>query len=411
MSRSVAMITVHECPLASSEGKERGGINVYVYELGKALARKGIQVDMFTRKQDTVNPDVVRISDHARVIHVPAGPATPLPKKDIIRHVDEFSRNMAEFMHTEKKSYDVLHAHYYYSGMVAMRLAEHIPYPVPIVVTYHTLGIMKQLASHGGKAGDPAERIPTERAIANKSSRIVTASDTGRQYLSSFYGIPPDKISIVPPGVDTNLFRPMNKSVARQAVDATDSQKIILAIGRIDPVKGFDVLLAAIKILLSRRPELESYLCLYIVGGEVGQRKAQWSRELRRLDSLRNMLEMETTVQFVEPLKQEELPQYYNAADVVVMPSHYESFGMVALEAIACGTPVIATDVTGISPLLKSLPTGHVISANNPLQLAEEIDHVLAQDHDDGDNGDVIAAYDWDRIADAMDAVYQNILQ
>ena len=139
MAKRVAMISVHECPLAASEGKERGGINVYVYELSKALSKHGVSVDMYTRMQDTVNPAIVKINDHARVIHIPAGPKTHIPKQDVVHHLDEFTRNLTTYINTEQIHYDAIHAHYYYSGMVATK----IPNRPPVLMTFHTLGLLK----------------------------------------------------------------------------------------------------------------------------------------------------------------------------------------------------------------------------------------------------------------------------
>lgn len=406
MNRHVAMISFHECPLAAREGKEQGGINVYTFELSKALTLLGWQVDMFTRKQDTINPDIVEISKHVRIIHLPAGPTSPLHKKELFLHVEEFSKNLLKYAARTNTSYSVVHAHYYYSGMVAKHCITRLM-PVPqFIMTYHTLGIMKQLVSNNATANDILHRIQAEQDISRVADAIITASITGKQYLTSFYNVPKNKINVIPPGVDTTLFRPMNKKNARYRIGADRMKRLILSVGRIDPVKGFDVLLAAVKILLSSHPKLNGKLCLYIVGGDVGQDTISWNKELERLNALRTLLNLTATVQFILPQPQERLPDYYNAADVVVMPSHYESFGMVALEALSCSTPVIATDVTGISPMLKSLPHGHIVSANNPLLLAKQIKHVLFSKHRKSDIQYAVTQYDWINIAKRVATIY-----
>ncbi len=406
MANRVALISVHECPLASSEGKERGGINVYTFELGKALTRLGWNVDAFTRIQDDKNPRLVQVTEGFRVIHLPNGPHTPLPKKHILAHLPEFTQSLKDFMKKEQITYDILHAHYYLSGIVALEIRDGSPQgrddKPKIVMTFHTMGLMKQLVAGGTSPEDPADRVDLERAIAESADSIITSSETGKHYISSFYDCPEEKIRVIPPGVDTKLFRPMKKDVARAHIGMGSTERMILAVGRIDPVKGFDVLLAAMKILLHHRPDLGENICLCIVGGDVGQTKHQWSRELEKLDRLRTSLNLTTTVRFVPPQPQEELPFFYNAADVVVMPSHYESFGMVALEAIASGTPVIATDVTGISPILKELPQGHVVSANNPVLLAQKIEHVLMTPHGSIDRSPTIEAFDWSNIGNLI---------
>lgn len=406
MIKRVAMISLHECPLASSEGKERGGINVYVYELGKALGHLGWQVDMFTRKQDTVNPDNVRVTKNIRVVHLPAGPATPLPKQQLMNHIDEFSANLIAFIKSNNITYNAIHAHYYYSGLVVKNIIEQLS-PTPMfVITFHTLGIMKQLVSRDEKSDDPITRIPSEQALVSSADKIITGSEAGKSYLIAFYQASEKRISVVSPGVDTSLFAPMSKKAARRQIGMPNTKHMILSVGRIDPVKGFDVLLAAVKILLSKKPELENNLCLCIVGGDVGQDKSSWNKELTRLNKLRSTLNLTMAVQFVPPMPQNKLPAYYNAADVVVMPSHYESFGMVALEALACGTPVIATDVTGISPILKSFPKGHIVSANNPLLLSERIKNVLKKRTRNKNLHQEMTSYDWQNVAKTVAQCY-----
>lgn len=403
------MISVHECPLASSEGKERGGINVYVYELSKALSRIGWQVDAFTRVQDDVNPRIVRVNDNFRVIHIPNGAHTPLSKEDILSALPEFTQNLLGFMQSEHIIYDTIHAHYYLSGMVAREINKSVPRHIPTAMTFHTLGLMKQLVARSKDTDDPATRIPTERTLAAELDLFFTSSAMGRDYLSTLYDCPEQKIVTIPPGVDTKLFRPIPMAEAKRHIGADNTHHIVLAVGRIDPVKGFDVLLVALKNLIKQHPDYRDQICLWIVGGNIEQDKSQWPRELKKLESLRRDLGLTATVKFVPPQPQEELPHYYNAADVLVMPSHYESFGMVALEATACGTPVIATDVTGISPILKELPQGHIVSANNPLALAGEIHHVLNADLRKADATSALKGFDWDTIAQKIADQYTAI--
>lgn len=403
--KRIAMISVHECPLASSEGKERGGINVYVYELSKALSRLGWYVDAYTRVQDDINPRVVSVNDRFRVIHIENGPHTPLSKEGILEALPEFTNNMRTFIEQEHIEYTAIHTHYYLSGMVAQSLKKTLN--TPVVMTFHTLGLMKELVSRSHDAGDPPERIQQERILAQTLDRFITSSDAGKEYLTTLYDCPDERISTIPPGVDTDLFTPMNKADAKAHIHADPDHHIILAVGRMDPVKGFDILLVALKTLLKRNPSLAGNVCLWIVGGDIEQQKDQWSMELKKLETLREELGLTAVVKFVPPQPQEALPYYYNAADVLVMPSHYESFGMVALEAIACNTPVITTDVTGISPILKETNQGRIVSANNPLALATEIQHVLNTPKI-SKTASPTAAYDWDTIAARIADVYTS---
>lgn len=406
LQKRIAMISVHECPLASSEGKERGGINVYVFELSKALARLGWYVDAYTRVQDDINPRIVSVNDHFRVIHIPNGPHTPLPKEEILSTLPEFTDNMLTFIKNEGITYTAIHSHYYLSGIVGQILQQSLH--IPVIMMFHTLGLMKELVSRSKHTGDPKERIPLERHLANTLDHFVTSSSAGKEYLMTLYDCPAARISTIPPGVDTALFTPMDKTAAKAHIHADLNHHIILAVGRMDPVKGFDVLLVALKALLKRNPSLSDQVCLWIVGGNIEQQKNQWSRELKKLETLREELGLTATVKFVPPQPQEALPYYYNAADVLVMPSHYESFGMVALEAIACGTPVIATDVTGISPILKETHQGRIVSANNPLALATEIQHVLTSP-EAPTHQQQVSTYDWNTVAEKIADIYTQL--
>lgn len=404
--KRIAMVSVHECPLASSEGKERGGINVYVFELAKALTKLGWSVDMYTRMQDTVNPAIVSIGQHARVIHIPAGPKTPIPKQQVKNHLDEFIGNLATFIQSERLTYDYIHAHYYYSGLVATSLRQKLMPSVPLVMTFHTLGLLKQLTQTADTSEDLTYRIAVEKNLVASVDRIIATSDNERVYLTSLYNANKTHIITIPPGVDTTLFRNAPKDNAKDYIGADRKNRIILSVGRIDPVKGFDVLLYALKILVQTHPAAAKHVCLWIVGGDVEEKRRAWNSEQTKLESLRKTLGLDTAVTFIPAQPQEKLPNYYNAADVLVMPSHYESFGMVALEALACGTPVIATDVTGISPLVKSFPKGHIISANNPILLAQKLATVLTHPPSIGTTQvDTIAKFDWhitaQKIADA----------
>lgn len=279
----IAMISVHECPLASLEGKEKGGINVYVYELSKALSQLNYSIDIFTRAQDTIHPRVVNVNEHMRVIHIPAGPLIPYPKKEIINHLDEFTQHMHAFMQHDNRSYELIHAHYYFSGIVAQTLKNKYHNPSAIIMSFHTLGLMKQLVSRSELSDEPQLRISLEQMLVKNSNHFVTSSDNDALYLSSLYDCPKEKISAIPPGVDTVLFHHADKLLAKKLIGADTDHRIILGVGRIDPVKGFDVLLFALKILFSAHPELAQKLCLWIVGADISEDTSHWSLELQKI--------------------------------------------------------------------------------------------------------------------------------
>lgn len=406
----IAMISYHTCPLASEEGKETGGMNVYVLALAKALGRAGHTVDMFTRGTDPSNKRIVPVAERVRLMHLFAGPPQPLPKKELLHYLHPFSENIREFIAEQNITYDIIHCHYYMSGMIHTLLRQYIP-PVPVVHTFHTLALLKNLVGRSESEREEDVRIKAEMELVKTGDAIITPSISDAQYLTSLYEARHEKLNTIPPGVDTSLFRPSDKSNARQHLGLPPDQKILLFVGRIEPLKGIDVLLYAMKILKQRNGDMA--VNLMIVGGDLSETPEKWDEELKKLDRLRNLLRLESTVQFVGRKPQETLPWYYNASDLVVMPSHYESFGIVALEAMACGVPVITTDVAGISTILDEEHTSLVTGVNNPLSLASLIEETLENEAKHKkiatDISKKVQDLDWDNIARRVIGVYSQL--
>jgi D-inositol-3-phosphate glycosyltransferase len=370
------MISFHTCPLASQEGKETGGMNVYVLELAKALSRRGIAVDVFTRSQDDHIPHLVQVDPHFRVIHVVAGVEGTIPKKQLIDVLPEFVANMRAFIAAEGVRYDIVHAHYYLSGLAALDwLGEH-GRTVPLFITFHTLALMKNLVARDELEREEKARIDAEFRLVGAVDRIIAPSAADRDYLRYLYGADGDRVHVVPPGVDLAHFKPIDQGAARAALGITQDDRLILFCGRIEPLKGIDMLLYALRVLIERAPGIAP--CLWIIGGDVSQPPEMWSKELQKLERLRHLLRLTSIVRFAGQQPQDVLPLYYSAADMLVMPSHYESFGMAAAEAMACGTPVITTNATGISDLIDDEQNALLItSVNNPLLLASQMERLL----------------------------------
>jgi D-inositol-3-phosphate glycosyltransferase len=412
MKKRIAILSYHTCPLAAEEGKETGGMNVYVLSTGRELAKMGHQVDVFTRSQDPRQPKIVQVDKNFRVIHVKAGeenyilPNSEENKKQFFAAIPEFVTNIQAFQKDEGKPYEVFDAHYYLSGLVAKELKKDNPQAL-FLMTFHTLALMKNLTNRNGLSEQEIERVKAESFLTNEADIVISPSNNEKKYVQYLYDTPSSKIRVISPGVDTKLFRPMDKVKAKKAIDASLDHKMILFVGRIDPVKGLDVLLYAIKIFLEKHPEYNA--CLWIVGGDTTQEKQLWSAELQKLEQLRKLLSLnKTTVKFVGQQPQHKLPVYYNAADLVVMPSHYESFGMTALEAMSCGTPLITTNVTGVSELLDERYQKHITAANNPLLLADKIADVLCYHKgDDHTMLENIADYDWKNVAERITKLYE----
>ena len=396
---NIAMISYHTCPRASAEGKETGGMNVYVLELSRALGKLGHHVDIFTRSHETSDPLVIEESANVRVFHVRAGPQQTLPKHQLLRYIPEFVEHARTFVRREQIRYDLMHAHYYQSGLVARKVLE--TREIPFVMSFHTLALMKNLVARDTLEREGQFRIHAEFSLMHRADAIIASSDNDKEYMRYLYDADNSKLSVIHPGIDTHLFHPMDKTVARVRIGASREHKIVLFVGRVEPLKGIDTLMYAMKILKRKYPR--ETICLWIVGGDTSEAEARWPKTLRELSILRKTLGIdETSVHFVGRKPQTELPYYYNSADVVVMPSHYESFGMSALEAMGCGTPVITTNVAGISAQVE-----HVISVNNPILLADRISHVLSE-HSAAEP--LAKAFTWELSAQKTVGVYEDVM-
>jgi D-inositol-3-phosphate glycosyltransferase len=368
MSLRVAMLSVHTCPLAALGGKETGGMNVYVRALARELGRMGVVTDVFTRSQNPAIPRVVRLADGARVIHLPAGAETPMAREKIHDHLDEFIDGVEAWRITQDLDYDLVHAHYWLSGVVALTLGER--WSVPVVQMFHTLARLKNRVARNPDELEPAVRIAEEERIVAAADRIVAANVVERDHLQDLYGAPPERIAVVPCGVDTGLFAPGDRDTARARL-GLDGGPLVLYVGRLAPIKGLETLLEAIARLRAGGAPVG----LLIVGGETDEPLGTHESDLRRRIA---RLGLREAVRFVGAQTQDRLRDYYVAADVTVLPSYYESFGMVALEAMACGSPVIASRVGGLQTTVRDGDTGLLVGEHDAGALAETLARVLA---------------------------------
>ena len=353
----IAVISYHTCPLSDEKNADFGGMNTYVLELSKALAEKGYIIDIFAKATDKNSPAVIEVSLNLKVYHLQA------------EDISEFSNNLYEIIKKEKISYDLISAHYYLSGLVGLKLKEKIN--IPLFVTFHTLALMKNLVIRSQDEKENLERIKSEILLTKKADKIIATSESDLAYIHTLYSCPLERTTLLSPGVNLKLFKPIDKLTAKKFIKANPSHKIILFVGRMDPLKGIDVLLYTIKILIQKHPKLA--FCLWVVGGK----KIADKKELQHLEEIRKALGITSYVKFVNNKTQEELLYYYNSAEIVLMPSQYESFGMAALEAMACAVPAIITDVTGIAGLLNRKHQSLLTSASNPIRLAQKINNLL----------------------------------
>lgn len=407
----IAMLSVHTCPLATLGGKETGGMNVYVRDLSRELARRGHHVDVYTRSQDSSMPHISNgLGPGARVIHIPAGPEHPYDKHLVHDHLPEFIDGVLVQAASDGIHYDVVHSHYWLSGVVARELRER--WSSPIVHMYHTLGKVKNAVAQRPEEQETERRIAVETEIARFADALVAATTFEENQLTELYGTDPARIHVISPGVDTERFHPIPAAHAKEQIGLCADCCIILFVGRIEPLKGVDNLLRAIALVVDRWPELCQDLRVPIIGGDLD--RVREDDEMVRLQELRGELGIGDVVTFLGARDQDQLQYYYAAAEMVVMPSDHESFGMVALEAMACRTPVIASDVGGLAHLVKQGRTGYRVPARDPAALAGKITRLLK---DEGLRRRIgyraacwAEAYAWPRIADRIEGLYEELL-
>jgi D-inositol-3-phosphate glycosyltransferase len=370
------MISMHTCPLACPQallgGRETGGMNVYVRELSRELGKMGHRVDVFTRFQDEQTAQIEMIGENARVVHLDAGPRAAYDKNRLPLHVDEFVEGIEEFARSEGIEYDVIHSHYWVSGLAARQLQER--WGVPFVQMFHTLGELKNSVAKAVGDMEVAARIMGEGSVMRWADKLVAATPLEREHMVCLYGAEPGKVRVIPAGVDTSLFYPREREAVRKLLGLPgDDTPILLFVGRIERLKGIDTLLESVAVV-SRTCSGRDLKVLIVGGG--GQTEDE-NAELKRVIELHRDLNLEEQVEFVGSKPQEMLPLYYSAADVTIMPSHYESFGLVAVESMASGTPVIASNVGGLSFTVVDGETGFLVEQENHFQLAERVHTLL----------------------------------
>ena len=408
----IALLSYHTCPLATLGGKNAGGMNVYVRDLARSLGREGIQLDVFTRSQDEHVPHVLHdLGFGNRVAHIPAGPEYPLPKNELVSYIPEFVENILEFSRKKECCYDLIHSHYWMSGIAAVELAK--SWDAPIVQMFHTLEKLKQQVAQNEEEKEGDYRIDGEKQVISMVDKIIASTATEKKHLVNLYEADPKKIEIISPGVDLSHFYPIPPDEAKEFVGVPPDKRMILFVGRIEPLKGIKTLLKAIGHLISNG-EAEENLCLAVIGGDLQDGNGNDSKEMKLLCQLRDEYGLQEMVTFLGKQSQDTLPYYYSAAEMLIMPSHYESFGMVALESMACGTPVIASHVGGLIHLVEDGVTGYHVPVDDPAALSNRISGLLkdkALRYRMGHDAFAFAKkFDWRYISERMIQVYRGLL-
>jgi glycosyltransferase involved in cell wall biosynthesis len=409
MTRRVALISEHASPLGVLGGVDSGGQNVYVGQLARNLAALGWEVDVFTRRDSERLPEIAEWVSRIRIIHVPAGPPRFVRKEDMFSCMDEFARYMQRFIRCQRESYDLVHANFWMSGLVACELKKALG--TPFVITFHALGRVRRQYQ---KAADefPDSRFEIEDRIVAEADRILAECPQDEEDLIRLYNADPARVSIVPCGFDPLELAPMSKPLARYALAIPPEGRVILQLGRMVPRKGVDTVVRGLGELV-RNHRLTARLL--IAGGESDVPDPQVTPEIGRLQEIAREEGVSELVTFVGRRGRETLKYYYSAADVFVTVPWYEPFGITPVEAMACGTPVLGSNVGGIKYTVRDGETGYLVPPNDPDRLAERLAHLYAHPK-------VMARlsrqairratdlFTWERVAAAAADVYEDVL-
>ncbi len=400
--RRIAVISMHTSPTATLGQNANGGLNVYVREVCFAFSERGIATDIFTRKQSVDDPQIESLAPNSRVIYLPAG--NGLDKYSLYREVPAFAARVLEFAAAEGITYDLLYSHYWLSGEVACLLRPRLATGWAHIA--HTLGLVKNRSLAAGARPEPELRIRVEAEIAEQADLLMASTEDEGRDLVDTYGADPERVAIVAPGVDLSMFQPMDRWTARREIGYGNG-RLLLFVGRLERLKGVEIAIRALALLRDRQHDDVRLLVL-------GQDSREGDEsEMERLKAVASEVGVRDRVDFVGSVAHHELPYFYAAADVCVMPSYSESFGLVGLEAQACGCPVVASDVAGLRSVVRDEVTGYLVESHDPAAYAERIGRLLADGElaqQMGRRGRLLAQrYSWSRTADRIVELFEDL--
>ena len=401
--KNLAVLSMHTSPLAQPGTGDGGGMNVYVRELSASLARSGIACSVFTRAWSPDLPEVIQVEPGFTVHHVKAGPLEPVSKEHLHNLSGEFARSVIETFSLSGEAPDAIHANYWLSGVAGHTIKHELG--LPLVSTFHTLERMKAESGMEGDLIGEVHRAQGEFEVMGCADAIVASCSVEADQIRELYGVDPSRIVVVPPGVDHAFFSPGDRAQARRALGLPIGADMLLFVGRLQPLKGATIAVEALEILRKARE-----VFLVVVGGPSGP---DGDTEVDLLAKMVVEAGLEDQVFFVDPQPHELLSTYYRAADVCVVPSRSESFGLVALEASACGTPVVATGVGGLLTLVDDGITGYLVEGRQPEEFASRIASIL-EDEAFGRKMSANAAlrarrYTWKRSANCLSTLYDRL--
>jgi D-inositol-3-phosphate glycosyltransferase len=404
----VAVLSFHTSPQDQPGTGDSGGMNVYIREVAERLAAQGVDVDVFTRCAGRGVPTVEEIGPGNRLIQVQSGPCGPVDKQELTHLVPGFVNGILERQQVDGARYDVVHSHYWLSGWIGDEMKE--IWGVPLVASFHTLGRVKNRSLARGEGAEPEVRLDGERRVVDGADRILAPTPAEAAHLVGLYGADPDRIRVVPGGVDHDVFFPRPREEARRRLHLT-GVRLAVFVGRLQPHKGPDVAIRAVAEAVARDPRGTRDLVLAVVGGPSGRSTA--GDEVAQLMDLASALGVGERVMFFPPQPQHRLADFYAAAEAVLVPSRSESFGLVALEAQACGTPVIAADTGGLRFTVVDGVTGFLVPGHDPGDYAERLLAVLQDRVGARRMGDAAVAhtlrFSWDSTAAEILDVYREV--
>ena len=402
----MAVLAVHTSPIDQPGTGDSGGMNVYIRSVAERLAGQGFEVDLFTRCRGGSTHDVREIAPGIRVVSAKGGPCHPLPKSAVKRYLPEFLGGVLRVAKEEGNRYDLVHSHYWLSGWVGSAAKEFLD--VPLVASFHTLGKVKNYSLAHGEHPEPLERLRGEAGVIRDADVILAPTGEEASQLVGLYGAEPERLRIVPPGVDHSIFRPADRDEARARLHLS-GLRLALFVGRLQSHKGPDVAIRTLAEAVARRPAIAEDLVLAIVGGPSGERAGA---EVARLWELATALGVSDRVMLFPPQPHAKLADFYSAADVVLVPSRSESFGLVALEAQACGTPVVASAVGGLRTIVDG--GGILVEGHDPADHADAVLAILGDPSLAADLGDAGArrsmGFSWDATTTRVTEVYRDLV-
>ncbi len=395
------MVSIHSSPIGPLGTEDTGGMSVYIRELSRELGHNGHQVDIFTRRTDPDQPAVMLLADNVRLIHLDIATAIKGPKLALYPHLPEYFKALEIFRRHEAIHYDVIHSHYWLSTRLGAWAQKY--WQRPHLTMFHTVGAVKNGVGAGEK--EPQLRLDHEKKLARFCHRIVAATEKEKQNLIKHLAIAAPKITVVPCGVNLDVFKPLPRAASRRKLGLPVNEALLLYVGRFAPVKGIERLLGALALLKGHRR-----VRLVLVGGD-----GEHSPAVTRLIELIRRLDVTRQVTFADRVEQTELSLFYSAADALVMPSYYESFGLVGLEALACGTPVVATGSGAMTNIIQTEHAGRIVTEPGPEALAEGIEMLLTQVTQRPRTPDpvraVAAQFSWAQVAQAITEEYRLLVR